>query len=83
MVTQSIKKLSSVLQEAVFNDCDFRLLSNGDPASLTEMKEFDKKAEQNRALYLDKVYKVIPCKRQVLFPKKRHLFFLKCGKLFS
>ncbi len=60
MVTQSIKKLSSVLQEAVFNDCDFRLLSNGDPASLTEMKEFDKKAEQNRALYLDKVYKVIP-----------------------
>ena len=23
------------------------------------------------------------CKRQVLFPKKWHLFFLKCGKLFS
>ena len=23
------------------------------------------------------------CKRQVLFPKKRHFIFLKCGKLFS
>ena len=27
--------------------------------------------------------KMHTCKRQVLFPKKWHLFFLKCGKLFS
>ena len=29
------------------------------------------------------IFIVIWCKRQVLFPKKWHLFFLKCGKLFS
>ncbi len=28
IVTQSIKKLSDVLQQAIFNDCDYRLLSS-------------------------------------------------------
>ena len=31
IVTQSIKKLSDILKEAVFNDCDYRLLSNDMP----------------------------------------------------
>ena len=60
IVTQSIKKLSDILQQAVFNDCDYRLLSSGDPVSLQEMKEFDRKDDANRALYLDKIFKVIP-----------------------
>lgn len=30
IVTQSIKKLSGKLQNAVFNDCDYRLLSSED-----------------------------------------------------
>ena len=32
---------------------------------------------------MDFLVKAAFCKRQVLFPKKWHLFFLKCGKLFS
>ena len=60
IVTQSIKKLSDILQQAVFSDCDYRLLSSGDPVSLQEMKEFDRKEDTNRALYLDKIFKVIP-----------------------
>ena len=49
-----LKKLSAPLQQAVFNDCGYRLLSSGAAVSLEEMKEFDKNAEKNRALYLDK-----------------------------
>jgi transposase len=60
VVTQSIKKLSDILQQSVFNDCDYRLLSSGNPVSLQEMKEFDRKEDANRALYLDKIFKVIP-----------------------
>ena len=60
IVTQSIKKLSSTLQTAVFNDCDYRLLSSGEPVSLDWMKAFDRKEEANHSLYLDKAFKVIP-----------------------
>lgn len=60
VVTQSIKKLSSTLKEAVFNDCDYRLLSTGKRISLDAMMSFDKKDVDNRGLYLDKAYKVIP-----------------------
>ena len=42
IVTQSIKKLSNTLKEAVFNDYDYRLLSNGKPISIEHMKSFDK-----------------------------------------
>ena len=59
IVTQSIKKLSTVLQEAVFNDIDYRILSSGKCASLDMMMHFDRKDEGNHALYLDRVYKVI------------------------
>ena len=60
IVTQSIKKLSDKLQLAVFNDCDYRLLSTGKPVSLEWMAEFDRFDEENRNLYLDKAFKVIP-----------------------
>ena len=60
VVTQSIKKLSDTLREAVFNDFDYRLLSSGGSVSIETLKAFDKKDEQNRALYLDKACKVIP-----------------------
>jgi transposase len=46
VVTQSIKKLSAPLQQAVFNDCGYRLLSSGAAVSLEEMKEFDKKRRE-------------------------------------
>ena len=60
IVTQSVKKLSAILQKAVFGDCDYRLLSSGEKISLEQMKTFDRKDEENRSLYLDKAFKVIP-----------------------
>ena len=59
VVTQSVKKLSDVLKQAVFNYCDYRLLSNDSPVSIEALKTFDKKDEKNRALYEDKAYKII------------------------
>ena len=60
VVTQSIKKLSATLQQAVFNNCGYRLLSSGDAVSLDDMMKFDKNLKENRALYLDKAYKTVP-----------------------
>lgn len=59
VVTQSIKKLSDTLKKAVFNDCDYRLLSSDEPVTIAHMKEFDRLDKENKALYNDKAYKVI------------------------
>ena len=59
IVTQSIKKLSDTLKEAVFNDLDYRLLSSDKRTSVEEMKSFDREKKENRALYDDCVYKII------------------------
>ena len=40
IVTQSIKKLSDKLQEAVFSDCDYRKLSDNSTITIKHMKEF-------------------------------------------
>ena len=60
VVTQSIKKLSDTLQQAIFNDYDYRLLSSDAPATIQKMKSFDKSDPQNRDLYNDRIYKIIP-----------------------
>lgn len=65
IVTQSIKKLSMPLQEAVFNDCDYRLLSRNTIKSLKEMQKFDKKDTKNLSLYNDKLYKIISADKTV------------------
>lgn len=59
IVTQSIKKLSSIMKQAVFNDYDYRLLSNDHPITIEQMKAFDRFDESNLSLYEDKAYKVI------------------------
>ena len=59
IVTQSIKKLDSRLQEAVFNDYDYRRLSSSAPSTIELMKGFDRFDKENRGLYDDKVYKVV------------------------
>ena len=59
IVTQSIKKLSEQLKKAVFNDFDYRLLSNDKPISIQALKTMDKTSPDNQALYNDKAYKVI------------------------
>ena len=59
IVTQSIKKLSDPLKQAVFNDCDYRLLSNNMEVSIESMKTFDKTDKNNLGLYNDKAYKIL------------------------
>ena len=60
IVTQSIKKLSAILQQAVFNDTGYRLLSTDEPATIQDMKTFDKYMPGNKDLYNDRIYKIIP-----------------------
>jgi len=65
IVTQSIKKLSDVLKEAVFNDCDYKLLSNNTPITIEKMKSFDIHNADNLSLYNDFAYKVITADKAV------------------
>ena len=59
IVTQSVKKLSETLQEAVFNDFGYRRLSDDSPVAIRYMKEFDRFNKDNLPLYNDVAYKVI------------------------
>ena len=59
IVTQSIKKLSDTLKEAVFNDFDYRLLSNNTPVTIEHMMTFDRHDEKNIDLYNDRAYKIV------------------------
>lgn len=59
IVTQSIKKLSEVLQSAVFNDYDYKLLSDDSPVLIKDMKGFDRFDAGNLDLYNDFAYKEI------------------------
>ena len=65
IVTQSIKKLSNTLKEAVFNDYDYRLLSTDEPITIKKLKSFDKKDKINLPLYSDKAYKIIEAHRAI------------------
>jgi transposase len=79
IVTQSIKKLSDKLQEAVFNDYDYKRLSNDAPIGIKYMKEFDRFKKDNLALYNDVIYKILNADSAVdvgLYEEK----FFKNGK---
>ena len=65
IVTQSVKKLSDVLKKAVFNDCDYKLLSNDTPVSIEVLKTMNKADKTNLSLYKDMAYKVIPANKAV------------------
>ncbi len=80
IVTQSIKKLSSTLKEAVFNDFGYRLLSDDSPVGIGRMKAFDRYQKENRGLYNDFAYKIIAADKAVdlgLYEEKQ----LKNGKI--
>lgn len=80
IVTQSIKKLSDVLKKAVFNDSDYKLLSDDTPVRIQEMKEFDRFEKENLNLYNDFAYKAITADKAVdlgLYEEKH----LKNGKI--
>lgn len=75
IVTQSIKKLSEALQKAVFNDYDYRKLSDNTPITIQCMKEFDRFDPKNRTLYDDTVYKVLHADKAVetgLYEEKKY-----------
>ena len=65
IVTQSVKKLSDTLKEAVFNDYGYKLLSSDNPVSIKKLKEFDRKDSDNLELYNDKAYKIIEADKSV------------------
>ena len=65
IVTQSIKKLSDVMKEAVFSDCDYHRKSNDTPYTIKAMKEFDRFDSRHRELYNDILYKVIVADKAV------------------
>lgn len=60
IVAQSVKKLGQEIKDIVFNDSNYRLLSNDDAITLKEMRTFNKKDANNLSLYNDFAYKVIP-----------------------
>lgn len=75
VITQSIRKLSGRLQQTIFNDCDYRLLSNDRPVSLEKMLSFDREEAKNRSLYDDKVYKIVNADNLVdldMYEEKRY-----------
>lgn len=79
IVTQSIKKLSDTLKEAVFNDFDYHLLSDNSPVTIDHMKSFDRYKLENRERYNDCAYKVIVADKAIdlgLYEEKE----LKNGK---
>ena len=59
VVTQSVKKLSDTLKEAVFNDFDYKLLSDDSKVSINDLKKFDRSDEKNLSLYNDSAYKIL------------------------
>jgi transposase len=65
IVTQSVKKLSGQLQDAVFNDYDYRRLSTNSPITIKHMKEFDRFESKNFHLYNDTVYKILRADKAV------------------
>ena len=79
IVTQSVKKLSDTLKKAVFNDYDYRLLSNDKTITIESMKAFDKNDKKNLKLYNDSAYKMVKADKPIdlgLFEEK----VLKNGK---
>ena len=59
VITQAIKRLSEPLQKAVFNDFDYRLVSDDSHITISKLKSFDREEPGNLSLYNDKAYKII------------------------
>lgn len=73
IVAQSIKKLSAELQDKIFNDDGYKLLSDDSLKTISDMKTFNIHDENNSKLYNDKIYKIIEVDRLVdlgLFEEK-------------
>lgn len=49
----------------MFNDFNYRLLSNDEPVTIEKLKSFDKKDKTNLPLYIDEAYKVIKADKAI------------------
>jgi transposase len=78
VVTQSVKKLSAPLQQAVFNDCDYRFLSDGSRCSIKELISAEPLEILER--YDDIAYKVITADRLVETGLADEQFLSDCTK---
>ena len=75
VVTQSIKKMSDPLKEAVFDDFEYKLLSTDAPVTIDKLKKFDRFAPENRILYEDRAYKILDADKSIdlgLFEEKEY-----------
>ena len=59
IVTQSIKKLSDIYKQAIFNDYDYKHLQDDTHASLYFYQNFDKNDPNNLKYYNDFIYKTL------------------------
>ena len=59
VVTQSVKKLPQTLQDAIFQDLDYKALSNDKDISLDVLMNSDKHELHSHDLYNEKAYRVI------------------------
>lgn len=65
IVTQSIKKLGEDLQKKVFEDKNYKLLSNNKDISLQSIRKFDKYDKNNEELYSDFAYKTLEMEQTI------------------
>lgn len=75
VVTQSVKKLSDVLKQAISNDYDYKFSGTHTKSSLNFMKTFDRTSESNRSYYDGYIYKSIEVNSMVdlgLYEKKTY-----------
>lgn len=63
IITQSLKQLPATLKEAVFNDHDYKLLSDDRCIKIETLKAFD--PASNLSLYEDKAYKVVDASKEL------------------
>src|SRR5699024_9599825 len=63
IITQSLKQLPATLKEAVFNDHDYKLLSDDRCIKIETLKTFD--PASNLSLYEDKAYKVVDASKEL------------------
>lgn len=80
IVTQAIKKLPEDIQNSIFFDSGYKLLSIDKPATIHSMKTFDKHDEKHKHFYNDYLYKVIDYDKEIdlgLYEEKQ----LKNGKI--
>lgn len=80
IVTQSLKKLKDIYKQAVFNDYDYKTLSEDKAASLSFYQSFDKNDKNNFEYYNSFIYKSFETDKAIDLGLEEYKT-LKSGKL--